>query len=75
MVWFQAVLVDSTDVTVWHKISKLALSLHQYSLARHAYEQVRTVATLGKKKNAFPLYIYGGSSDDLSMSQCMIMPN
>ncbi|KAK2183067.1 hypothetical protein NP493_324g00033 [Ridgeia piscesae] len=37
--YLQAVLVDSTDVTVWHKISKLALSLHQYSLARHAYEQ------------------------------------
>ena len=32
--------MDATDVTVWHKISKLALSLHQYSLARHAYEQV-----------------------------------
>ncbi|KAI0212982.1 Calcineurin-binding protein cabin-1 [Lamellibrachia satsuma] len=37
--YLEAVLVDATDVTVWHKISKLALSLHQYSLARHAYEQ------------------------------------
>ena len=34
-------LVDSTDVTVWYKISKLALTLRQYSLARHAYEQVQ----------------------------------
>ncbi|ELU14548.1 hypothetical protein CAPTEDRAFT_199502 [Capitella teleta] len=35
----QAVNVDATDVTVWHKIGVIALKLEHFSLARHSFEQ------------------------------------
>ena len=36
----QAVNVDSTDVSIWYKIGKLAEEIQNYPLARHAYETV-----------------------------------
>lgn len=32
--------MDSTDVTVWFKMGRLAMSLENFSLARHAFEMV-----------------------------------
>ena len=39
----QAVMVDSSDVTVWYKIGTIALKLDKYQLARHAFEMVTII--------------------------------
>lgn len=36
---FQAVMLDSTDVSVWYKIGHVALKLLRLPLARHAFEE------------------------------------
>ncbi|XP_072561879.1 calcineurin-binding protein cabin-1 isoform X2 [Paramormyrops kingsleyae] len=37
--YLQAVLLDSTDVNMWHKIGLVAVRLVRVSLARHAFEE------------------------------------
>lgn len=36
----QAVEVDQTEVTVWHRIASLALALNCLPLAQHSYLEV-----------------------------------
>ena len=38
----QAVKIDASEVTVWYKMGTLAKKLHNYPLARLAFEQVCT---------------------------------
>ncbi|KAK6191339.1 hypothetical protein SNE40_003056 [Patella caerulea] len=37
--YLEAVKVDESEVTVWYKIGKIALNVHNYSLAKFAFEQ------------------------------------
>ena len=42
----QAVMVDSSDVSVWFQIGQIALKLVNYPLARHAFEMVNNISSL-----------------------------
>ena len=37
---YQAVKIDASEVTVWYKMGTVAKKLHNYPLARLAFEQV-----------------------------------
>jgi hypothetical protein len=55
---FQAVKVDTSEVTVWYKIGTIAMKLHNYSLARLGFEQVNhnySLARLGFEQVNTPI--------------------